>query len=60
MAKKDGGRPLIAGGRTLSRALSGGKHGSSSGKGKKAKVWYAAGTNKGTGHGRTGSYPVVG
>ena len=59
MAKKDGGRPLISGGRTLSRALSGGKHGSSGGKGKKAKVWWAAGSNKGSDRGPTRSRPCT-
>ena len=54
---KDSARPLIAGGRTLSRALNGNKHGSSSGKGKKAKVWFASGSNKGSDKGNSRSRP---
>jgi len=54
---KDNARPLISGGRTLSRALSGGKHGSSSGKGKKAKVWFQSGNNKGSDKGSPRSKP---
>lgn len=56
MAKKDGAKPLISGGRTLSRCLNG-KHGSTSGKGKKAKVWFQSGNNKGSDRGSPRSYP---
>ncbi len=56
MASKNDARPLISGGRTLSRCLRGRAVANGGGKGKKAKVWFAAGSNKGVGHGRTGSY----
>jgi hypothetical protein len=51
VAKKASGRPLTAGGRSLS--LKG--RGSGGKAKKKSRVWFQAGSNKGQGPGRKGS-----
>ena len=57
MASKNDARPLISGGRTLSKALRGRAVANGGGKGKKAKVWFQSGNNKGSDKGSPRSYP---
>ena len=57
MASKNDSKPLISGGRTLSRCLRGRAVANGGGKGKKAKVWFQSGNNKGPDRGNPKSRP---